>query len=1015
MAELFEYAMMAGHVYDATRQSVNDLPVPQGWERVRYRADGDLATPPFEPPLGSGFSTGVFRNLATGEIVISITGTTDDLLQGPDWRANLALAFLGTLTPQYEQAIELVLQVKAENPGAENISFTGHSLGGGLASMIALLFNRPATVFASAPFFALNLNTIATIQARYDDPQLDAYSISGNYNARRQQIVDYSVVGEALSTFKFRRIAPRREPLEVGSNKLSPFDSLHSMALHEALLLSARFGQEVRRNERVLEGIFDPSLYFAKARETQRDMLSHLVRHQRGFPGVITTDQMLDHFAEDIARLNRGGPAFSDPAATFALNYGLIALALQHYSEADVFQREFYSDVAGGVKFDLSGLSGVKRGIPYIANYLTSGFRNASLTATAGLAVPEGVLEQIEPLLGAKRTGYVATSDTGVTLTDDSNQGAFVIGGAGNDTLNGGGGADLVYGGDGTDVLVGRGGEDFMVGGLGVDTLEGGAEADKLYGNAGDDTLRGGDGADSLSGGPGNDVLEGGAGADTYLVFAREGQQQEMIRDTDHLGSIQIDGATLSIANAKRSTSVAGAWEKDGLRIRLRSGDVRTSAEIEIAGGRLGSNRVIVQDFRNQDFGIALDARNEIQLAEGAGRNLYGDPNHSAPNGIVAALKEGLSKTFTVSLPFPAFFGGQLLRNGLGALADKFKAIVGDEAIAFTDGEVEILVPEGQSTVTFALAQDGDIDIDQNIAFTATLLPAPSDPGGTPVSHSITLALDAREETDGLPVTTRDILGDREWRTVPGSDPVQYVLDDLGNPVTTTVADPNKSDFRVDSNANDNIRLGGGGTDTLNVDYVRAHAGGDDLIWQEGSGRIWAHAGAGNDVLIGGTGRAPLSISLTTGTQDMLMGGAGDDRIFGQDMVTLEAAIEAGNTDTPNDVEGDFLSGGAGDDLLQGDNSTSILSASEHGNDFLNGGAGNDRVLGDGGNDALYGGAWDAREMKYQSREINVLTQFACLLGNRRSHHEFVNLAPPVDPVADTRDRLCRRCMRGGT
>lgn len=67
-------------------------------------------------------------------------------------------------------------------------------------------------------------------------------------------------------------------------------------------------------------------------------------------------------------------------------------------------------------------------------------------------------------------------------------------GGAGGDTLVGGGGPDKLIGGEGNDHLVGRGGDDL------------------IFGGPGNDSIYGGSGEDSLRGGPGNDILNGGSG-----------------------------------------------------------------------------------------------------------------------------------------------------------------------------------------------------------------------------------------------------------------------------------------------------------------------------------------------------------------------------------------------------------------------------------------------------------------------------------------------------------------------
>jgi Ca2+-binding RTX toxin-like protein len=73
-------------------------------------------------------------------------------------------------------------------------------------------------------------------------------------------------------------------------------------------------------------------------------------------------------------------------------------------------------------------------------------------------------------------------------------------GGAGNDTLTGTDGPDLILGGDGNDVLNGGGGDDRIVGDRGNDTMNGGAGDDTLVWNNGDgtDVMNGDDGRDDV-------------------------------------------------------------------------------------------------------------------------------------------------------------------------------------------------------------------------------------------------------------------------------------------------------------------------------------------------------------------------------------------------------------------------------------------------------------------------------------------------------------------------------------
>ena len=99
-----------------------------------------------------------------------------------------------------------------------------------------------------------------------------------------------------------------------------------------------------------------------------------------------------------------------------------------------------------------------------------------------------------------------------------------VIGGNGDDmldggddphTLSGGPGDDVLVGGNTDDVLIGGEGNDHLAGGGGNDTLQGGTGNDQLDGGEGNDTVDGDTGDDTLSGGQGNDTLDGGPGDDT--------------------------------------------------------------------------------------------------------------------------------------------------------------------------------------------------------------------------------------------------------------------------------------------------------------------------------------------------------------------------------------------------------------------------------------------------------------------------------------------------------------------
>jgi len=117
-----------------------------------------------------------------------------------------------------------------------------------------------------------------------------------------------------------------------------------------------------------------------------------------------------------------------------------------------------------------------------------------------------------------------------------------------NDVLFGSGVANSMLGGWGEDYIDGRGGDDFLYGREGSDTLIGGAGRDTLVGDVGDDRLDGGADNDVIWGGWGNDVMTGGAGADTFYFSTKSDIfAYDIITDFQH----GVDKIDLSAIDAR--------------------------------------------------------------------------------------------------------------------------------------------------------------------------------------------------------------------------------------------------------------------------------------------------------------------------------------------------------------------------------------------------------------------------------------------------------------------------------
>lgn len=85
----------------------------------------------------------------------------------------------------------------------------------------------------------------------------------------------------------------------------------------------------------------------------------------------------------------------------------------------------------------------------------------------------------------------------------------------GNDHITGNDAANVIDAFAGDDTLIGGNGDDKLDGGFGADSLMGGGDNDSLRGDTGADTLKGEEGNDTLRGDSSTDMLMGGAGDDS--------------------------------------------------------------------------------------------------------------------------------------------------------------------------------------------------------------------------------------------------------------------------------------------------------------------------------------------------------------------------------------------------------------------------------------------------------------------------------------------------------------------
>jgi hypothetical protein len=136
-----ELAYMAKDVYDDSNPQAKDLAV-MGWKRLNDDEVRDLGlSAQALHPSDSDFRSAIYRNTDTGLYVVAFKGTDPTSIE--DWLTDI-LQSINIPTPHYQRAIGIADKVREKNI---NVVFTGHSLGGGLASTACLEISADCELF----------------------------------------------------------------------------------------------------------------------------------------------------------------------------------------------------------------------------------------------------------------------------------------------------------------------------------------------------------------------------------------------------------------------------------------------------------------------------------------------------------------------------------------------------------------------------------------------------------------------------------------------------------------------------------------------------------------------------------------------------------------------------------------------------------------------------------------------------------------------------------------------------
>jgi len=506
----------------------------------------------------------------------------------------------------------------------------------------------------------------------------------------------------------------------------------------------------------------------------------------------------------------------------------------------------------------------------------------------------------------------------------------------------------------------------WLEGADGADTLRGGGWYDDLFGGAGNDLLIGQDDLADLPFTIDDDVLDGGEGADTMIggdgfdSYWADDLGDTLIEDAPPVGASEsLDSVTWTGAGVYQlaenveylflrggATEALGNEQANILWSAYGSSDEPNYADVTLDGA--GGDDLIIGGFGGDDVLFGGDGSDRVEggdfadtLHGGAGDDelsgessnfigvgddtMFGDEGDDILDG--GGGNDSIDGGDGIDV-FYGGFGNDTLTGGAGA--DRFSGGADtDMVLDFTDGEDVIL---GDISL-FTITQDG----------ADTLVTYPGQFGW----DAGTLRLIG---IDATTITTEDFLsplsGDGSDNSLNGNGEDEFISAGEGN---DQVDAGGGNDGAVGGVGSDTID-GGNGADTLNGGL------GDDTI----------DGGAGQDMLSGGSGNDSYFVNLSGDEVDEDAGGGIDkvesdaDYRLGANVENLTLGDAASSAALASFAEsralGAPLAAGANARLDGIGNGLANKITGSSGANLLSGLDGNDRLFGNGGVDQLIGG-----------------------------------------------------------
>ena len=443
---------------------------------VSNQAMQDKWTQYREVETSHGFNSRIYVNKGEQQMVITLEGTQPNSDLSPLWISKDGLADLeiglGVIPPQmregYEEFKNLVADaVNTYGTQGYSISVAGHSLGGGLAQMMAGMYYIDTgialpTLAEAGPGMLAQLKLYAQEQLLAGkEIHLPTGQVVGlSKGSRKEQAAEAKAI---VDTFKAQDFSFVTNMITIGD----PVGAVN-------------YNADPNKDGHVGVNVIVP--YLLTAREDLQD-LEYTALDGANSKHLVTPDS--------LDKVGLGG--------IWATRFD------RHEPDQSI---ALWSGTAVGFKDP----SIVGTGSALYRAYLDP----RQVWSGSSLTLPETTV------FGSDGDDYITVGDKATQVYAGAGN-DVILGGNVGSILDGGAGDDLIIGGAGDDYLAGGEGNDTLLGGAGNDILYGGAGNDYLDGGEGDDLLFGGEGDDTLVWSAGNDILNGNEGNDTLMV--RDGVQ----------------------------------------------------------------------------------------------------------------------------------------------------------------------------------------------------------------------------------------------------------------------------------------------------------------------------------------------------------------------------------------------------------------------------------------------------------------------------------------------------------